>query len=154
MRLLYLTIKVAFRTFLVFGLLTIGCTIIQTRLDNDLKSNVKDFIKDMKIDKSRLKGYNIGFSDKFTGTIIGVCFYGFKKIRINLDFWKEETELRRKALVYHELGHCVCRQIVHNTVYEEDGCPASVMNAYIADSKCLKRHWNTYVKRLRKNCES
>ena len=43
-------------------------------------------------------------------TTVGLCFSwtdGWREIGIDTDFWDDASYLRRKALLWHELGHCV-----------------------------------------------
>lgn len=66
-------------------------------------------------------------------TIIGVCeIYsdGSKKVHMNEDWWPSGTELQKRILVYHELGHCHFNR-AHDSRLFSDGHPYSVMHPII-----------------------
>ena len=81
---------------------------------------------------------------------VGVCNYLFKEITIDKGYWKNASEIKRKALVWHELGHCDLF-LLHNNSMFGDMCPKSVMNSFIPSEWCLNKYWEKYKREFRKD---
>lgn len=79
--------------------------------------------------------------------IIGYCYRTEHLIKIRHDFWINADPLSRKAVVYHELGHCLLSRS-HRDDLLSDNCPKSLMNAGLPPVKCLYVHYNEYVQEL------
>lgn len=71
---------------------------------------------------------------------VGTCDGGYT-VRIRKSFWLISSDLTKKALIYHELGHCILRRHHNNALYP-DGCPKSIMNAYLVTDSCYNSHLN------------
>jgi len=81
---------------------------------------------------------------------IGVCYTwdsGHAEVEIDPDFWKVATELEKKALIYHELGHCELGRDHYDDI-REDNCAVSIMNWIIVGDFCLNIHMDEYIKEL------
>lgn len=75
----------------------------------------------------------INFSNNIDDSFLGVCYYYGKKqqwreIKINTKHWDGLDEAQRKALIYHELGHCALNR-EHKDDYHRS-YPTSIMNTY------------------------
>lgn len=123
-----------------------------------------------------MKEASLAWSDpKSDERTIGLCWWlplGPNRVEIDKLFWEYGSSVSKKALIYHELGHCVCNrdhvppnsakwltdfldslQIRHVRAVElPDGCPKSLMNPVMPDDACLQRHWGLYKDELFKTC--
>lgn len=127
---------------------------------------------------------NVNFTEKITvgftkinaGKIIGITWYGENFTEIDLDkkVWDNSSEISKKSLFFHELGHALCRrnhnyginknypeassfgEFVDNFLGEwpfnilppgryPDGCPISIMFPHILTDKCMETHEEEYV---------
>ncbi len=82
--------------------------------------------------------FPIMFGDQ-SGNVIGVCQMwsdGYRQIQIDPGFWNNTnvSDARRKALIYHELGHCILNR-GHDDAYIPSATygsiPRSIMNSYL-----------------------
>lgn len=73
------------------------------------------------------------------GNVIGVCKKwsdGYRMIEIDPTYWNNMniSDARRKALIYHELGHCILNR-QHDDSYINSSTygriPKSIMNSYL-----------------------
>lgn len=150
-------------------------------IDIKLQSYVDDFIKssDGLLNKQDLEDITMGFR-KYPedSTIIGTCWYMMQcnEIDINEEWFNNLyiTELERRSVIYHELGHCVLGRghtsppVVSSFLswlewfafkigwytprgYLKDDCPVSLMHPYNLGYKCLKIHWKYYIQELYHN---
>jgi hypothetical protein len=119
--------------------------------------------------------------ERFKGGTIGLCYYpmfGNKgKIEIDTNFWVQASETKRRGLMWHEFGHCVCglghsveiEQLEPNWLikflhrlgvktarnrgfYLNDGCPKSLMHPLLPSEECLEKHWESYKSQIIKSC--
>ena len=112
-------------------------------------SYVADF---RKITGKSARFITIGFkkiNDKFSG----ICYYAINNIAINKNHWNRMDKYKKKSVVYHELGHCVCWE-GHDYRFLRDGCPRSLMYYATISSWCLRHHWNHYLSDLREKCDT
>ena len=142
---------------LIISLGVFSCTSLRPRkIHREVKDYSKSFMREMGLKDYNLNGYIIGFSDMFVGQTIGVCFYGFRTIMLRESYWLKASELQKKALVYHELGHCVCSAGLpkHDDRLHimEPRCPASIMHFSMPPEYCLEKYWNDYVDDLKETC--
>jgi hypothetical protein len=121
-----------------------GCSGVPA--DKDLKSLLKSFEKDT---NTSTKGVSIYFKE-LDGKVAGRCFPFIKIIQLNTAYYKQLDLASRKALVYHELGHCVCN-LGH--VEEDDSCGSSLMVPTMVGKWCYITKWNHYIKDLRNRCK-
>ena len=64
---------------------------------------------------------------------LGACYYygkahQWREIKIDREQWEELDEAQRKALIYHELGHCALNRKHKDEHYRS--FPVSIMNTY------------------------
>ena len=142
---------------LLFGMagMMFSCSQFPTR-DGKLQPYVNSFIEDMGYEKDRIDGYTVRFetlSHLNAGTI-GYCQPLSKRIRIDPTYWYGPfvSEKSRTALVYHELGHCVCYE-AHDDSLLPDKCPTTIMHHRLTSNTCLQRHWDYYVEELFQRCD-
>lgn len=64
-------------------------------------------------------------------------------IRVDRGFWERSDSASKLALMYHELGHCVCGY-GHDKRLLDDGCPASVLSKELPDKTCIDKHRERY----------
>lgn len=135
-----------------------SCTTI-TMKDRELIPYANKFIFDMDLDESDLSRITLKFSslgnvagDEFVK--LGVCNYLTGIVEIDPGQWYRggENRTRKKALIYHELGHCICFED-HDDRVMNDSCPVSMMNSQLVPTNCLWKHWDHYIKELRGKCK-
>ena len=165
--------------FVVFQ--SMGCSVfvLNHKTDEEFKPYIDEFSHIIKTSPfvNKIKHVSIIFSDlnpnQETQTL-GVCYNMMRKdtfIKIDRPSWYKYGPLSQQALVFHELGHCICN-IPHTTpndsiidkildgilikkrevIYLSDGCASSLMYPYAIGSRCLERHWNYYIKDLQEKC--
>ena len=68
-------------------------------------------------------------------------------IEIDSEYWFTISELQKRNLIIHELGHCVLDRddIPLNSV---EICPSSFMSERIMYDFCLEQHFDEYVKEM------
>jgi hypothetical protein len=82
---------------------------------------------------------------------IGECHLPyFKKsnaaIYIDKEYWVGYSSIERKALIFHELGHCIFNLDHVNLVNITDNfCPVSLMYESIQSVSCLTENWDKYI---------
>jgi hypothetical protein len=82
---------------------------------------------------------------------VGICYLEYGKgesVYILRSHWEESTELGKKAVLFHELGHCLLGRD-HNDDKYKDGCPKSFMSTYIPSDKCTAEHLHDLIEELR-----
>jgi hypothetical protein len=142
-------------------------------IDPEIKPYVEDFIN---LSKNKLNDLSysktsIGIEPQ-AGNRIGVCYRfvdGTSEIAIDGDFFNSESQLRKQALVFHELVHCICnRSHDHNGIdyepiiepnksnrellYFEDGCSRSIMSPELTSTQCLEKRWSYYIEEMFSRC--
>lgn len=151
--------------FFIWGFVA-GCGIMPTKInphDKDLQPVILQFADEMDIEQTEVDKFYVGFRtlptkiDKETGekyNIIGQCDYVSNNISIDPKFWYAsfQPERRKKAVVFHELAHCVCKQYKHDNSAKSDGCPVTIMNSSIPSQQCLVKHWEDYMDELYERC--
>lgn len=167
---------------LIGSLLYISCaTDIKPRLSpkhegihTEFQPYIQDFINisDGILDYRDVKKLSVAFSEQ-EGNTVGVCWNAlvWKEIEVDNFFWKFASPLRKKALIYHELGHCLLHRGHDNEsegfyafleklgIYTpkvkefSDGCPKTIMVTHMLSEKCLQRHMPHYEKELFKGLE-
>ena len=92
----------------------------------------------------------IQFGPMATAEERGVCdITGDQTPVITIDqaYWDSTTEDARKALIFHEMGHCVLRRL-HLATLGTDGAPTSLMNPYTIDGSTYDAHQDSYLHEL------
>jgi hypothetical protein len=65
-------------------------------------------------------------------------------IDIDPTFWGRSSEIEKRALIYHEIAHCLWIRFHRNSL-DDDKCPISLMHYTIPDYLCLQRKWKHYI---------
>lgn len=103
----------------ILSLFLVGCGIDSpnrmsiTPTNEELKPYLDDFIAMAKIneyDTSRFNYIELGMTfGQLEGTTIGLCRtnYSQSQVTIDRDFWNNSFEVDKRALIFHELGHCL-----------------------------------------------
>lgn len=73
------------------------------------------------------------------GVQVGVCEFGSRTVTLLKAKWDISTHETQKALLFHELGHCVFNRAHKSDLYD-DNCPKSIMNPYVVSDICFQRH--------------
>lgn len=73
---------------------------------------------------------------------------GFPTITVDRKIFEKMPEMKKRALIFHELGHCALGRLRHNDSQLADGCPASLMFHVVPLPYCLDRHWEEYMQEL------
>lgn len=102
-----------------------------------VKGYVDGFEAFYKRDVSRI---SITFGDKLPKDAVGVC-YGRTDVVLENAYWGRATDLQRKALVWHELGHCAMGW-GHDDTIEANQCPSSFMYPFVMGDYCLADIFN------------
>ena len=91
-------------------------------------------------------GHSIGnFPITFSaqnGNVVGVCKVwtdGYRQIEIDPTYWNNMNvpDSKRKALIYHELGHCILNRGHDSSTIDYPGygtIPKTIMNPYLMDA--------------------
>ena len=110
---------------------------------------------------------------------VGICNYGKKWREIDVDrtFWKNASDLSKKAMLFHELTHCYCgreHDFGEDKEYKSvedlrkenkkgldhegggffpDNCPTSIMYPMVTYDTCMRYHGEYYMKEMLERCE-
>ena len=88
--------------------------------------------------------------------LLGRCLFTTnplgKEIDIVKDQWYYLSDERKLILVAHEFIHCDCTRFGHEEKYFKDGCPTTIMDAYLPDEKCVEDHFYEYMSQIQKGC--
>lgn len=68
-------------------------------------------------------------------------------ITVNQESWDSLSEIDRRAVMFHELGHCILNRR-HKNDYSEEGVPLSLMNAAVIDSNIYTENEHYYHEEL------
>jgi hypothetical protein len=175
----------------IFLLLFISCSTNAQFLDPIVDNELQPYLEDFEIligenkHKHKLKKVTMVFADLNKGLkpkdkkrTLGQCegmFEETTKIEIDIEYWKDATQLSKQFTVFHELGHCICTQ-GHTEIregfwngmldrikfalgmgvrkgYMQDACPASLMHPYEFDYFCMLRNFDYYMADLKKSCK-
>lgn len=141
-----------------FLLLFVGCSAFKRKYDNTkfFKPYIDEFVElsKGKVTSNDIEGLTIGFDDPIVRKTraVGICYIVMKHINIDKTYWDNHEEIEKKALIFHEMGHCVCYQLRHRNKVIKYGCPSSIMNSRTIPDVCLIFFWNYYIKELFDNC--
>lgn len=142
-----------YRMLFILLLFTSACGMPLGYINPEFQPYVDDFTVSTGI---VVKYTDIDFGEMPEGQsgMIGQCKPN-GSIVINKEYWDalpkfdSDPTLKRKALIWHELGHCVMA-LPHNTQKLSDGCPASYMNANMPKQSCLIEHGEAYAREFNK----
>lgn len=112
----------------------------------ELQQYVDEFFKD-----ARQKGINIDLTD-FNLDISfanlpgadGRCYFSGNKVIIDSIFWKQAHPLRRRALLYHELGHCILNRRHENAQHRNGECKSIMRADYDCSENFVSEKWWDY----------
>ena len=179
-RLLLLLILLGTLPFAVTGCedVFIRLTPAHEGMDDRLKPYLFDFLQQVTPEQKEIIGQyrmSMGFED-LPGSIAGVCVGfspGHREIGIDNSTWEKATELERKALMFHEIAHCLCNR-KHNhskgkynndtdeedkvertakNGYFEDGCATSMMHPRMQPDWCVYAHYDHYFAEIFEKCD-
>ncbi len=101
-------------------------------------------------------------------SVLGTCYYiplGTNYVTVNEKEWDKLSYMERKALIIHELLHCVCDLghtieiseieelgVISDVDRFEDGCVKDLMYPYIVSHTCMTDHHDDYMKLAKKRC--
>lgn len=108
---------------------------------------VKQFEKEVGVDVENVLIYFTSLKRP----AVGRCFPGLKVIQLDLKYYKQLSTIEKKALVFHELGHCVCSIYIH--AKEGTFCGRSLMVPAMMNKWCYDKFWDVYIQDLRKRCK-
>lgn len=115
-----------------------ACSNIEFPVPDEVSEYVKDFelLYDLDTRFIEWKFGELYFPNEKVFTI-GKC----RNAVITLDkkIWEGLSTQKQKALIWHEIGHCVLH-LNHNNDKMEDGCPVSIMNSHIVSDECMDEH--------------
>lgn len=136
---------------MVFGFI-MGCTsqITEQFVDPELYPYAQNFLIEVEKTNINLDNETIKFLS-LSGGSIGACNYLFKEIYIDPKYWYNYSNIEKKALIYHEAGHCFCYESHDDSLYD-DGCAKSLMHSTQTDKYCLDTYWNEYMKDMKEKC--
>lgn len=121
-------------------------TLVEDSIDLEFQDYVNEFDEDMWFYQRKgrhhiaviMVDYDLSTPDR--PNVVGVCT-GREVVRINRDFWIEACPEIRKALVYHELGHCVLNVNHVNMAHH-------IMAPALHDCEVYREHWDWQVEAL------
>lgn len=122
-----------------------GCS--GTPATKEIKPYVKQFEKEIGV---KVGDVSIYFT-KLKEPAVGRCFPGVKIVQLDLEYYKTLSKIEKKALVFHELGHCVCH--IYQHVEHKSFCGNSLMVPSMLSKWCYDKFWKEYVKDLKARCK-
>lgn len=72
---------------------------------------------------------------------------GTPRIVVDRDTWSVMSDVSRREVIFHEMGHCVLGRD-HTTDHLADNCPVSIMNPSPVGDWCRNAHGSEYEKEL------
>lgn len=114
------------------------------------KKTISSYIKQFEKDIGKKVTTRIYF-DNLPERVAGRCFSFLNLVQLNLSSYINYDEYEKKALIYHELGHCLCGS--GHDVQLKDFCPKSLMYPAMWSSYCYKLKWKIYLSDLRSRCQ-
>ncbi len=90
-------------------------------------------------DEAQIQGYIQNITG-FSGDVLGYCQpsrvrYPLESIFIDVDFWRNATDLQKEFVVFHELGHCFLKR-EHITPVEVDSLGNCMSMMTAGDAPC------------------
>ncbi len=138
------------------GGFTTSCASKTPKVDRSLQKYAEEFSKEVKVPMVLVNKASMSFETlpqtEETRTL-GQCNYYTQKIKIDPEYFYKNADRNVRAVIYHELMHCVCYED-HDDELKEDGCAVTIMNSHLPELKCLKKHWDYYMTDLNKRCFS
>lgn len=127
-------------------------------LNKDLAPYVQEFIQaGVSVGKRVVvDDLSLHFSDRLDADVAGQCqpndkgTYGTPTILISTKYWPSLTEILRRQVMFHELGHCVL-WLDHDETWVtigQDYIPRSIMYPSMQNEYIYAVHWDYYVNEL------
>lgn len=110
-----------------------------------IRFEVAPYVKAWEQETGMLVDYWVGFAPLDAGRA-GECRTwdnGYHEIRLDRLGWEGYTHEQRKALIWHELGHCSLH-LEHNEAIQNNGCPVDVMFPSVPPDICLTMGGTSY----------
>lgn len=125
--------------FLGLPILISDLTNTELFIEPQIRPYFNHFLNDAKkynADLSLRKHVTI-FSNSTKDGLAGYCLLASNTVVISTKVWKSLNEAGKKALVYHEWGHCILRRehVDTYTPLVKGFCPTSLMYPYIDPSE-------------------
>jgi hypothetical protein len=115
-------------------------------IPKELNSYVEDFFSDA-IDNGiniKLEDFSLDISFTNLPESDGRCFFHGNKVLIDSIFWRNANSLRRKWLIYHELGHCVLDRRHYDETFINGECKSIMRENYDCSENLVSQKWNEY----------
>ena len=108
-------------------------------VDREFRQFFNDFQNDAKRYKVQLNLYQltISFVPSLPNSIAAQCFIRTNTVEVAEDVWQILSTSQKKALIYHELGHCLLLRdhvkdgILFPAARSDELCPVSLMHPTI-----------------------
>lgn len=145
----------------ILAYLAAACTPIghpDPRPFRSIGAEFKPYVADFQANYGWVVTTPIGFVDQLPNGKLGVCnvkiitegfpskTYTYKYIAIKRSFWDKASDIRRLAIIYHELIHCEFEVEGHLDDMHVDNCPTNIMSTYLPSDYCLNTYFDSYVK--------
>jgi hypothetical protein len=136
------------RLFLLFFIIscavkpTIGIEMDNKKTDPYIKNKLKEFNINT---KTPIKFKEV--EDKYVAICKKYKTESLNVIYINKKEWDKTSELQKKLVLIHEIGHCD-KNLEHDNKLLKDGCPASIMYQSLFSSKCFKQYEKKYYNQV------
>jgi len=127
------------------------------KIDEELLPYIKEFQREYPFSLSRIRAEIQDLPDNYAGFcnnfLVGENQLSKGLIRIDKEYFEENNErygipnLPNKALIYHELGHCIL-DLDHDESEIHPGVPASLMNPSTIRESILREWEDHYFKEL------
>jgi hypothetical protein len=104
------------------------------------------YVEDFELAFGKFVDVYMGFEEDLDNGNHGECWRftdGYREVVINSKGWDRMTILQRRALIFHELGHCVF-DMKHDDSLKFDGCAKSLMYPHPISQRCLRQYWRQY----------
>ncbi len=151
------------KVILILLLTVVGCSHRlklpkEVSIDQTFIDVVDDFVIESKVQKHAVVIDNliIRFSSNLEFKTKGECWDynrgvdGTPTILVNSQAWPYESIVRRKIMLYHELGHCVLWRD-HLDTYLPSGYVTSIMYSFLQIDEVYLNNWSYYMWELFKN---
>lgn len=81
---------------------------------------------------------------------VATCYWLGEEVReitVSESFWKKATQIQRRAIIFHELGHCTNLDRGHKSQTYKNR-PISIMTSVLAKDAHNEKHWDSLVEEL------
>jgi hypothetical protein len=136
---------------MIAGFLVSCATWNKPFIDDEFKPYQKEFIELTNYNESDFNFYSIKFFSLEKPTV-GMCYNLTRTIHIDSSSWYVISKKKKRALMLHEFGHCVC-DLEHHNKLKSDGCPESLMHENLPQNYCLTMHWDEYIVDYMERCK-